>query len=377
MHTPHDGIDRRRFISLLGAGAALAASPRAWGQAPPPTASTPAITPAPAAAPAPRIKAFCIDFNWLGGRFAPPGAFAKASPQAHIAWYRAMGVNTIQTFCVNCCGHAWWRGSTVAPVTPGLASDFLPEITTLAHASGMRSMGYFCVGANTFFGQTHPKLSLGLPLNTIHIPLTLAYLDYLTRSMAEALTQTGIDGFMIDWVWNPPPRWTEAEQQMYNELMGEPFPGARLVTPAKTVEFGKRAVGRAWKWIHQAVKNAKSDALIWLSCNNLVNPQISGSAMLSEVDWVMNESPDPAKLALARRAIGPQGRIVQAVCGWGPQHDAVKLIGSLRREDVGFYGFAAADPRTTLPPESGQAADTKQAGNAANIAVLRKTFREL
>lgn len=380
METPHDAIGRRRFISLLGAGAALAAVPRAWGQAPAPT-STPAATPTPALAstpaPAQRIKAFCIDFNWLGARFAGPGTFAKASPRAHFAWYQAMGVNTIQTFCVNCCGFAWWRGSKVAPVTPGLASDFLPEITALAHSAGMRSMGYFCVAANTYWAQTHPDLSLGMPLNAIHIPLTLTYLDNLTRSMTEALTQTGIDGFMIDWVWSPTPRWIAAEQQMYGELMGEPFPGARLVTPAKTVEFGKRAVDRAWKWIRQAAKAAKPDAVIWLSCNNLLNPQVSGSALLREVDWIMNEDPDSAKLALARRVIGPQGKIVQAVCGWGARHDATKLITTLRSQDVGFYGFAAADPRTTLPPEPAQATDVKLAGNAANIAVLRRVFREL
>ncbi len=32
-----------------------------------------------------QIKAFCIDFNWVSGKFAPPGHWAEASPAEHVA----------------------------------------------------------------------------------------------------------------------------------------------------------------------------------------------------------------------------------------------------------------------------------------------------
>ncbi|HQE77336.1 MAG TPA: hypothetical protein PLK00_12970, partial [Candidatus Hydrogenedentes bacterium] len=98
-------------------------------------------------APPERIKAFCIDFNWGPDGFAPPGMYTRASPKAHFEWYRDLGVNTIQTFCVSCPGYAWYR-SEVAPVQPGMEGDFLAELTRLGHEGGMRVMGYFCIGAN-------------------------------------------------------------------------------------------------------------------------------------------------------------------------------------------------------------------------------------
>ena len=52
-------------------------------------------------------------------------------------------------------------------------------------------MGYFCVGANTRWGQTHPDLSYGAP-STYHIPFTTAYLDYLApRSRTRSKDRHG------------------------------------------------------------------------------------------------------------------------------------------------------------------------------------------
>ena len=59
-----------------------------------------------------RIKSFCLDFNWVFGphlRFAPPGTFANADPKVHYQWYKDLGVNVIQAFCVTCNGYAWYR----------------------------------------------------------------------------------------------------------------------------------------------------------------------------------------------------------------------------------------------------------------------------
>ncbi len=80
------------------------------------------VAPAPAARPAgiDDIKAYCLDFNWGGRRqFAKPGSWCNSDPAAHVAWYKAMGVNVIQTFAVSCNGYAWYKNGVV-PEQPGL-----------------------------------------------------------------------------------------------------------------------------------------------------------------------------------------------------------------------------------------------------------------
>jgi len=320
-----------------------------------------------------RIRAFCVDFNWGEKGFAAPGMYAQASPQRHLEWYRNLGVNTIQTFCVSCPGYAWYQ-SDVAPVQPGMNGDFLKDITQLAHAERMRVMGYFCIGANTYWNDQHPDLAHDLP-NAISIPFTTEYLDYLGKIIPEALTRTGIDGFMIDWVFNAshfypdkPYKWLECEKRMYAELFGEPWPGDDAMDPARTSEFNRRALDRCWERIRSSAKAAKPDCIIWLSCYDLQHPQVVGSKMLQEVDWLMNEHPDPAKLEQAKAAVGPHTRLIQCICGWG-DHDAAAILREPRFKDVGMYGFAKPDAQTTLPADDGSA-------NARNIAAMRDAFKK-
>ena len=319
------------------------------------------------------IKAFCVDFNWGPDGFAPPGMYAKASAQAHFEWYRALGANTIQTFCVSCPGYAWYR-SDVAPVQPGMDGDFLKELTDLGHAEGMRVMGYFCIGANAYWSQTHPDLTHNLP-NAIAIPFTTEYLDYLDKIIPEALTKTGIDGFMIDWVYNAshfyPDKeypWLDCEKQMYRELFDAPFPGDAAMDKDRIDEFNRRALARCWDRIHAAAKAAKPGCVIWLTCFDLQHPQLNDSRMLKEVDWLMNEHTDPQKLLDIQHAVGPETKLIQCVCGWGDKHDAAKIMSDPRFARWGWYGFAKADPKTTLPPND-------DSGNAKNIAFMRDAYR--
>ena len=321
-----------------------------------------------------RIKAFCIDFNWGPRGFAPPGMYANASPKAHFEWYRDMGVNTIQPFCVSCPGYAWYR-SEAAPVQPGMEGDFLKEITRLGHEAGMRVMGYFCIGANTHWSETHPDEVHDLP-SAIAIPFTNNYLDYLDRVIREVLTKTDIDGFMIDWVYNASHfysdkeyTWLDCEKQMYQELFDTPWPGDNAMDQAAIHEFNRRAVDRCWKRIQNAAKSTKPDCIIWLTCFDLQHPQVIDSAMLREVDWLMNEHPDPDKLRAAKAAVGPDTKLIQCICGWGGQHDAAAILADPEFAEVGMYGFAKPDPETTLPPDD-------NSGNARNIAAMREAFTQ-
>jgi hypothetical protein len=331
-----------------------------------------------------RIKAFNIDFNWGAGGvndFPAPGTFAQADPAVHYQWYKNLGVNVIQTFCVSCNGYAWFKGSEVAPVQPGLKHDFLKEITELAHKDGVKVMGYFCVGANTYWGQKHPEQSYGTP-SGIHIPFTTEYLDYLGRCIKDALKKTDIDGFMIDWVFSPPVlmaeknvRWLPCEQVMYAELFGRSFPGKDKVDASETLEFQRRALERCWRRIRQAAKSAKPDCIIWLSCMDLSHPQIMGAEMLCEADWVMNETPTPEKLHAARQLVGPHARLIQCVSGGSTEYDASKVLDNPKYKDVGLYGFAPwPDVKTTLPPEPPQ--DALQTSIRANIEKARRVYRQ-
>ena len=292
----------------------------------------------------------------------------------------ALGVNVIHTFCVSCDGYAWYRGSSVAPVEPGLKHDFLKEITTLAHRDGVKVMGYFCVNDNRLWVEKHPDQSQEKS-HRPHIPLTNDYLDYLTASIEDVLVKTEIDGFQLDGMFSPDflteggkIRWLACERKMYGELFDRPFPGEENVGAGEAVEFQRRAL-RCWRRIHDVAKATKPNCIVWLSSHNLKSPQTVGSAMLKECDWLVNENPDPAYLEAVRRQVGPHTKIIQCLCGW-EEHDAGMIVARLKNTDVGFYGFARGEPTTTLPLEVNEAEPDVSAVNARNIAYLRKLFHE-
>jgi uncharacterized lipoprotein YddW (UPF0748 family) len=150
------------------------------------------------------IKSYCLDFNWGEGgpnAFAAPGLWADANPMDHLRWYKELGANTIQTFIVSCNGYAWYKNGVVPP-QPGLKHDFLPELVKLGHQEGMKVMGYLCIGSNTRWGMENPEYSYGYPADR-HIPFTKKYNQYLDSLIRDAVSKTGIDGFMIDWFYQP------------------------------------------------------------------------------------------------------------------------------------------------------------------------------
>ncbi len=139
-------------------------------------------------APGKGVKAYCIDFNWGDGgpnAFARPGLWADADPKEHVAWYKSLGANVIQTFAVSCNGYAWYKNGVV-PEQPGLKHDFLAEMVRLGHKENMKVMGYFCVASNTRWGQLNPGESYGVPADG-HIPLTKKYNKFLSDSFKDAL----------------------------------------------------------------------------------------------------------------------------------------------------------------------------------------------
>jgi hypothetical protein len=182
------------------------------------------------------FKSYNLDFNWGEGgpnAFSAPGLWADANPREHIEWYKDLGVNVIQTFIVSCNGYAWYKNSVVPP-QPGLKYNFLPEMVRLGHKEGMKVMGYLCIGSNTRWGMENPEYSYGYPADR-HIPYTRKYLEYLDAIIRDAVKKTGIDGFMVDWFYQPNRgshggEWLDSEQERYQELIGKPFPGVKALS---------------------------------------------------------------------------------------------------------------------------------------------------
>jgi hypothetical protein len=328
------------------------------------------------------IKAYCIDFNWGIGRkagFAKPGTWKDADPKEHVKWYKDVGANVIQTFAVSCNGYAWYK-SKLIPEQPGLKNDFLTEMVKLGHAEGMKVMGYFCIGANTRWGKENPLLSYGTP-SSCHIPYTDEYLAYLSLAITDAIKTTGIDGFMIDWVWMPNRKatngkWIDAEKKLYKQLMGEEFPGEDKLTKEKNIAYGQKAIGRCWKAIHKATKEVDPNCLIWLTTNSLKSSLVKNSDMYKEVDWLMGEAGKLKEIERVRPLVGKNTQLLTCLSDFGGG-DAAKDVPEAIKAGIGLYGYAkpankggTIDLEKIFPKQI-----TQLRGNEKRISVLARAYR--
>jgi hypothetical protein len=136
------------------------------------------------------------------------------------------------------------------------------------------------------------------------------------------------------------------------------------------IEFDRRLLECAWTRIRAAVQSARP-AIIWTNhpFQQANDPLWNGHRLLREVDWVLNEAPDTGVLEWLRQQIGPHTKIIQNFCGGN--HDAAAWQ-QLDLARYGLYGFAQADPVTTLPSADYTAAC---AANQKNIAIIRAAYR--
>jgi hypothetical protein len=244
----------------------------------------------------------------------------------------------------------------------------------------MLVFGYFCISANPKWAKDHPELSYGAPA-TYHIPFTDEYLDYLSKSISDAVSKTGMDGFMIDWVWQPrrqstKGRWLECEKKLYAQLMGEAFPGEDALTRQQDTAYSRKAIDRCWKAIRKAAKEANPACIVWLTSNNTMHPHAVNSAMYREADWLMNESGDMKRVNSVRDMIGPHTRLITCLARWNKQ-DATKVVPEALEAGVGLYGFTK--PRqhgSGLVPLEGILTRPvgELQGDDRNIAVLARAY---
>jgi len=330
------------------------------------------------------IKAYDLDFNWGEGgpnAFTAPGLWADANPKEHIQWYKDMGVNTIQTFIVSCNGYSWYKNGVV-PEQPGLKFDFLPEMVKLGHKEGLKVMGYLCIGSNTRWGLENPDYSYGIPADR-HIPYTKKYLEYLDNVIRDAVAKTGIDGFMIDWFYQPNRKstggkWLDCEKQRFQELMDKPFPGKDALSEEEYNLYSRRAIETCWDVIYKAAKETNTKCVIWLTCFDITHPHIVNSKMFQQIDWLMNEEGDLAKIDSIRNMVGKNTRLITCLANWNKK-DAVKVVADAQKNGVGLYGFVKPDSTSLLPPISTYLSlpiDSFK-GDNRNIATLVRAYNNL
>lgn len=326
------------------------------------------------------IKAYCLDFNWQGSgrksKIADPGYLNRADPAAVVEWHKTIGCNVIQTFCVSHNGYAWYRNE-VTPEQPGLVHDFLREVVKLGHAEGMVVMGYFSIAANIRWGTENPELSYGV--GGYHLPYTDGYLAYLDAAIRDAVGTTGIDGFMIDWVWQPSRgkegKWLDAEKKLYQQLMGEPFPGEQQLTPKQYLEYSRKAIDRCWKTIRRAAKETNPKCIVWLTCNDMRSPHVTDSDMFREVDWLMAETGSNKQLEAVRDAVGKHTRLITCLADWNKASAAV-VIPEAKANGIGLYGFCRPREKNgTIPLEKILSEPlTMFQGDDRNISALARAY---
>ena len=330
------------------------------------------------------IKSYCLDFNWGEGGpngFAKPGLWADANPQEHIKWYKDLGVNSVQTFIVSCNGYAWYKNSVVPP-QPGLKYDFLPEMVRLGHREKMKVMGYLCIGSNTRWGIENPDYSYGYPADR-HIPFTRKYLEYLDALIRDAIKKTGIDGFMIDWFYQPnrgshKGKWLASEILRYEELMGKSFPGVEALTKEDYNTYSRLAIEACWNVIYKAAKETDPNTIIWLTSFDITHPHIINSKMFQQVDWLMNEEGDLAKIDSIKSMVGKDTRLITCLASWNKK-DAKKIVMDALKTDVGLYGFAKPDKNSLLPPIDYYLSSPIDSfeNDHKNIATFARVFNDL
>ncbi len=338
------------------------------------------------------IKAICLDVNWgpanayING-FAKPGRWADLDPKYQLKWCKGLGVNIIQSFAVSCNGYAWYKGGEI-PEQPGLKYDFLTDLVKLGHKEDMKVMGYFCFGSNTKWGLDHPELSYGAPSRP-HIPYTKQYIDYLCKSITEAFEITKMDGFMIDWFWNPnvvmdnptrttQQRWLDCEKEMFAELMGYPFPGADKISKELLLEYNRKAIDRCWQAVRKCAKKVSPNCTIWLSCSMLDHPDMLDHPLIKEVDWLQNEAGDEATLNLVKPYVSEHTRLITTF-----SYHFFKL-NNLKGEDVAEYAlknnigiYCYVSPAASFKPISyylDTPLDSFKALGERNVAILARIF---
>ena len=147
------------------------------------------------------------------------------------------------------------------------------------------------------------------------------------------------------------------------------------ITPGQAAFEGK-ALDRCWQRIHDTAKRVNPDCVIWLSCNEVLDPILRDTSALRQVDRMMDESGTPEAMRQIAPLLGPRTQQLLCLVGWADRHDARNILSDTGNEKYGIYGFSKPNADSlplpvsrylTRPLESFQ-------GNDRNIAALARFF---
>ena len=248
----------------------------------------------------------------------------------------------------------------------------------------MRVMGYFCVAANTRWAKEHPDLSYGFP-SDYHLPLSDAYLDYLGAAVEDAVRRTDMDGFMVDWLWNPTDkvraaqnkgRWIDCDKQLFETLVGKPFPANGRPAAADRQVYERKAIERCWRRIHDAAKRVKPDCVIWISCNNVLDPAC-GHGRAEGGRLVHGRERQPGADAENRRALGAANATTALPGGlgrWAQRAENPRRPSQRRLRDLWLHGPPGPTRFRFPSPDASVNLRIAFSGNERNVAVLARFF---
>jgi hypothetical protein len=329
------------------------------------------------------MRTFTLDFAW-----AKPGQFADADPKEHIKWYADLGCNTLTIVSMGLSGYAWYKNGVV-PEQPGLKCDFMTEMVKLGHQKKMKVFGYVCPGINLRWQKEHPDLCYQKGKEQL-IPYTQTYLNDLCTYIEDAIKKTDMDGLMVDWFHNPgggknplpPLQWLPCEQEMYQELMDEPFPGKEKMTPEIELVYRRKAIERAWQRMKTTAKRVKPNCIIWLSSYEINSEEYKETSLLKEIDMLQSEFGDPQGIQKIRNLLSPETKLVMCTANIKGKEQLLKIISGAEEQKFGINDFAQPHVNSLRYPISFYLSKPiddfkdKDSGDL-HIAILARVFNRL
>ena len=203
--------------------------------------------------------------------------------------------------------------------------------------------------------------------------------------MEDALRRTDIDGFMVDWLWNPKDevrkaqnkgQWLACDKRLFETLVGKPFPADGRPSAADRLVYERKAIERRWRRIHDTAKRVKPDCVVWISCCNVLDPVLQGTSVLKEADWFMDESGSPEKMQKIVGLLGPHTQPILCLVGWGDAHNTRKVLADTANARYGIYGFMAPGADSLPLPMAQYLSQPAEhfKGNDRNVALLTRFF---
>jgi hypothetical protein len=160
--------------------------------------------------------------------------------------------------------------------------------------------------------------------------------------------------------------------------MGKSFPGAKNLSEEEYNDYSRLAIEACWDVIHKAAKETNPNTIIWLTAFEISHPHYVNSKMFKEVDWLMNEEGDIAKIDAIRSMVGKDTKLITCLARWN-EKDAKSVVVDAVNVGIGLYGFTKPEKNSLLPPIDHylSAPIDSFEGDDRNIATFARVYNDL